>query len=539
MKNKNCELDPAGLCGTSIDTGGVTFDDCEPNLVYIDKVFSFRDDTSSPVLFSLNTRYDTDDFEIKYTSEGKPSRDSDCDCCSCCGCCDCCCCCCCDGGNANTSCELDCDAIFEIDKAFAVLNFIEAYPPGSIGPCQVTIDGEEVDSVAYQNGRYLVGISELLPRIQHRQCLEAGLPSKNFLQIKDVCQWQIRATYVLEGTVTTGGRTCCFRTEIRNEADAPPTVLPTDCCSSFAIPNFSIPCATNGSVPDIAFHFGGNIKLVNPELKVDCRGRRRPICSDMDEMDMCPDFSRDRGDRNDRPTLVFRSKVVLEPKIHAECVRRTLLSVNAQEGLLPCANIAGELDAERRGSVDPCNNLAGRGFHHANTCSLPSNFGCRPNRRGDSRDNCRGRGDGCGDSRNTCRGRNDGCGSNNNPCRVSDICRDNSNPCRIRDDACRDNSNPCRIPEYSCGCDRGRDDLCEDLCQEICEEICDRLSESTGGCGSNSNWGCGSNSGCGTGSRQGCRTDCRDNWRNERSAGCNSASARNACQYFGSNGCSW
>ena len=353
MKRRKCELDPAGLCGTSIDTGDVVFGDNEPNLVYIDKVFSFNSDTSCPVVFNLDTRCDTEDFEVKFTTADRG-----------CGC------------GCNPA-ELDCNAVFEIERAFAVLHFIETSPPGNISPSQVTIDGEEVDSVEFQNGRYLVGISELASRLQHRRCLDANLPSKNFLLIRDVCTWEIRATYVLEGTVTTGGRTCCFRAEISNEDDGPPTVLPTNCCSSFAIPNFSIPCTQNGIAADVAFHFSGQVKLVNPELKVKCNNRPCPSGFTLEAPGISAEFIPGRNE----PTLVFKSKVVLEPKVHVECVRRTLFSINAQEGLLPCESVAGELASERRNTTDPCNNLAGVGFHHANTCTLSSNFGCRRSER--------------------------------------------------------------------------------------------------------------------------------------------------------------
>ena len=437
MKRRKCELDPAGLCGTNIDTSDVDFGDREPNLVYIDKVFSFNSDTSCPVFFCLDTRCDSEDFEVKFTTADRG-----------CGC------------GCNPA-ELDCNAVFEIEKAFAVLDFIETSPPGSISPSQVTIDGEEVDSVIFQNGRYLVGISELASRLQHRNCLEAGLPSKNFLSIRDVCTWEIRATYVLEGTVTTGGRTCCFRAEIRNADDGPPTVLPATCCSNFAIPNFSVPCTQNGIAADVAFHFSGQVKLVNPELKVKCNSRSCPPPFTLEAPGLSAEFFPGRNE----PTLVFKSKVVLEPEVHVESVRRTLFSINAQEGLLPCESVAGELASERRNTTDPCNNLAGAGFHHANTCALNSNFGCR---KGD---------------------------------REEDVCESDRNPRRIRDDVC----------------ERNRGNFCEEFCEELCEELCEEICDSVGG------------------RFDGCRDD--------RFRGCNHnrsvAGARNACQFFGNNGCSW
>ena len=467
MGNRKCRLEPAGLCGTSIDTENVIFGDRKPNLVYMDKVFSFNSDTSCPVFFFLDTRCDSDNFEIKFTTADKG-----------CGC----------GCNPY---ELDCNAVFEIEKAFAVLDFIGIVPPGNISPSQVTIDGEEVDSVTFDNGRFIVGISELVSRLQHQQCIDSNLPSKNFLLIRDICTWEIRATYVLEGTVTSGGRTCCFRAEIRNADDAPSTVLPTSCCSSFAIPNFSIPCTTNGIAPEIAFHFSGNIKLINPQLKVKCHNRPCPVPVTVETAGVSAEIfpGMDRT-----PTLVFKSKVSLEPTVHVESVRRTLFSVNAQEGIIPCRSIAGELESERRKTTDPCNNLPGYGFHHSNTCTLSSNFGCRI----DSSPSCNG------------------------------VRRDDRKPCRIRDDICRDNRNPCRFTDNICGDFRG--DFCDDFFDELIEDICDEIF-----CRSNRHF-----RSCVDFDRRHCDdwTGCRDECE-KKPAKCRPISARNACQFFGSNGCSW
>ena len=371
------------------------------------------------------------------------------------------------------------------------MDFIGIVPPGNISPSQVTIDGEEVDSVTFENGRFIVGISELVSRLQHPQCIDSNLPSKNFLLIRDICTWEIRATYVLEGTVTSGGRTCCFRAEIRNAEDAPSTVLPTGCCSNFAIPNFSIPCTTNGIAPEIAFHFSGNIKLINPQLKVKCNNRPCPVPVTVEAPGISAEFF---PDMNRTPTLVFKSKVALEPTVHVECVRRTLFSVNAQEGIIPCQNIAGELESERRNATNPCNNLSGFGFHHTNTCALPTNFGCRID----------------------------------SSCLRDNTCRDDRNPCRIRDDICSDNRNPCRIRDSACGDFRG--DFCDELREELIEEICDEIF-----CRDNRQF-----RSCVDFERRRCDdwTGCRDTC-DEEAARCRPLSARNACQFIGSNGCSW
>ena len=151
MENRRCRLEPAGLCGTSIDTENVIFGDRESNLVYMDKVFSFNSDTSCPVFFFLDTRCDSDDFEIKFTTADRG-----------CGC----------GCNP---CELDCNAVFEIENAFAVLDFIGIVPRNS--PSQVTLTAKKRFS-DFENGRHC-RLSELVSRLQHPQCIDSNLPSKN------------------------------------------------------------------------------------------------------------------------------------------------------------------------------------------------------------------------------------------------------------------------------------------------------------------------------------------------------------------------
>jgi hypothetical protein len=253
---------------------------------------------------------------------------------------------------------LDKNAVFTVENAYAILDFIQVKPPGNIDPSQVTIDGEEVDSVTFLNGRYLINADSILSKVQNELCEDLGLPSKRFLLIRNVCPWKIRATYVIEGTVTTGGRACCFKLEISNADDEPATVIPNGCCSNFAIPDLAIPCVTNGFDPEISFHFTGKIKLVNPEIKVDC-GRRPPMAFSAEGPGICAEFF---GPPELGCTVILKSKVVVEPCVNVEVVRRTLFIVNAREGVTPCVHQLAGVQTEDEKRNDPCNNLAGMGF---------------------------------------------------------------------------------------------------------------------------------------------------------------------------------
>jgi len=101
-------------CGTNIDTEGIEFANKQPHLTYIDKVFSFNEDTSCPILFNLNTGQNRDDFQVKLLLDG-------CDC-------------------SNEPCTLTRDAVFEIDNTFVVVEYFNTRPPGNINASQVTLD---------------------------------------------------------------------------------------------------------------------------------------------------------------------------------------------------------------------------------------------------------------------------------------------------------------------------------------------------------------------------------------------------------------
>lgn len=320
MSNKNCVCNER-LCGTNIDLAGLAVNGDEEALVYLDKVFSLNKDTSCPVVFHLNTAECPENFSITFESLNR-----DCD-----------------------PCPIGPDAVFHIRKACATLEFIETEPPGNICPDQVLVDGQEVDDIEFENGLYTVDIASILPSILDEECEERGQPTKVFFLIQNVCAWQLRVTFVLEGTVNSGGQTCKFRAVFSNAVDAPPIVLPTGCCSSFAVPKLAIPSELNGNIPTITFRFDGKIKLINPKLKVICcmpGGGPGPLSC----------------------RLALCSKVVLEPTVIVETVRRTLFQINANQVLPesmvddgnsvggvtdnPCVTVEGVSDS-------PCNNLGG------------------------------------------------------------------------------------------------------------------------------------------------------------------------------------
>lgn len=310
------------ICGSNIDLEGIEFSNQRGNLVYLDKVFSFNEDTSCPLLFNLNTGgANANNFTVKFTLENK--------------------------GCSIVPCTLSPNAVFTINNSFVVVEYFNTRPPGNINAGQVTLDGFPVDSVSYSNGQYTAKTANVLARVQKDRCLDEGLPTKVFFLINNAGPWDFRATYVLEGTVNTNGRICCFRVEISNAMNASNTSLPSGSLSNFAVPDLSLPCSINGIAPDITFQFNAKIHMVNPRLIVNCgtptagmpmaaNGLHEccPPCSEVGSIGSC--------------TVSLVTSLAIEPVVHVQTVRRTLFCLNACEALQPCQGsiAAAEEEAE-------------------------------------------------------------------------------------------------------------------------------------------------------------------------------------------------
>jgi hypothetical protein len=184
------------VCGTNIDIEDLDFSRSQGNLVYLDKVFSYTEDTSCPVLFHLFTGgVHSNNFETELTL---------------------------DGGKCDIfPCNLTRNAVFNIENAFVVVEYFNTRPLGNISPNQVTVDGFPVDSISYENGRYTARTANVNPRVQNDRCLERGLSTKAFFLVNNAGPWDFRAKYILEGTVNTDGRNCCFKLVISHKPNSP------------------------------------------------------------------------------------------------------------------------------------------------------------------------------------------------------------------------------------------------------------------------------------------------------------------------------
>ena len=499
-------------CGTNINTEGIDFTEPQSNLVYMDKVFSFNEDTSNPILFNLNTGgNNAGNFITELTLFGQE--------------------------RSLIPCTLGPNAVFTIDNTFVAVEYFNTRPPGSINATQVTLDGFNVDSVSFSNGQYTARTANVLPRIQKERCLERGLPTKAFFLINNAGPWDFRAKFVLEGTVNTNGRICRFRAIISNAPNSANISLPPGNLSSFAIPNLSLPCSINGIAPDILFQFDAKINLVNPRLVVNCGTPTTTASASITDNTQksfvpcqpCPEILSIAS-----CTASLVTTLAVEPRVHVETVRRTLFCVNACEGLQPCQGslvAAAEEDNEEEceiGGVDRpdcrCGNDRGsddRGSDDISSDDRGSNNRCRNGSVAGTR---------------TCNRRNNtevestACGNFDVGGLTAGVgtCED----CNFGDEnlvgGARDRRRRHR--------DRDRDEVegirdCEDVLGELCENL---LGESTccndvagvSGLAPNGTFGCDCNE-----VREAAREREKGQQSNNR--------VRTAFQFNGCNGCSW
>lgn len=295
-------------CGINIDLKGTELSKTRSNLVYLDKVFSFNEAESCPLFLGNINVGEMSGFRVFFETEDRRNR------CSC------------------DSCIIDERAEFIVEKTNATLDFIAIKPPGNIDASQVTICGENPDSIQFANHRYMINAAPVTEAAQKMSCLDKGEPSRCMFLIQNAGPWEFRATFALTGLVNSQGRTCRFRAVFTN-ADGPMCTLPGR-CANFAIPDLAVPCSINGVAPDINFQFSGCIDLLDPRLLASCCNAKGPksegadpTCRELRGMQTC--------------MLNLCTNLIVVPKVNVEVVRKTLFSVNSAEVLLPCDQ-AGE-----------------------------------------------------------------------------------------------------------------------------------------------------------------------------------------------------
>lgn len=316
------------VCGPNVNTEDVLFSAREANLVYMDKVYSYNKATACPILHAIaeGTEWTTELVLESIKDDCDCGCDNGCGCgcnqgcggnCGCgCGggrpprrgCCSCCC--------GDSGCTLTSDAVFNITRSYVLVQSL-GLGDEVLTAADVTVDGVAVDSLTKVGNKYTATTDNLVNETARERCKDLGLPSKHFFLINNAGPWQLTATIVLEGTVNTAGKTCCFQAKFKTAS--PITVNDT---STLAIPKLALPCSINGVSPTINFSFGGIVYVLNPNITASCT--------------------------DDNCTLTLEGSLAVQPQVNAEVVRRTLFCVDACEGMLPCdgTEAAYELDAD-------------------------------------------------------------------------------------------------------------------------------------------------------------------------------------------------
>lgn len=302
IKMSNCIQ---SKCGLSIDSTDMNFLDSAPNLVYMDKVYSLRKSSSCPLILTLNTGDEDNNFTVEITTYSGLNSNHNCGCSCGCGCSDPC--------QMTT---IDQPPTFYVENSYVEVSYFNTNPPGNTAPMTASFDGITASGITYSNGQYLVNTSDIDSQVQSSRCAAQGLPTKCFFLLRNAGPWMLRATYFLEGTVSANGKVCCFKAKIFNSKGSPNTLLPLSGFSDFAIEDLALPCTTNGIAPNVFFQFGAKINMIAPKLYVDC-------CSG---------------------GLVLDTNLAVVPTIQVEVVRKSLFSVDAREAIMPCDGVKPDED---------------------------------------------------------------------------------------------------------------------------------------------------------------------------------------------------
>lgn len=343
MKNHSCHPgctnNLASVCGTAIDIDDLDFAQSRNHLLYVNKVFSKGQGTASPIVFNLTTSPATFQTQLLLSPLVSPETNNlceeilgvDCHChhhdhdhscngvagttnwgCNCnCNC-----------GNVlgAATCQLDENAVFEVLKSHVRVTAFRLANPAGLSPNQVTVDGIPVDSLFNSGDSFEATVTSNLPNILKPPCAENGLPTKAFFLISCAGPWVFKAEFVIEGTVTTNGTTCCFRATFTTLSTTPITSnIPI---SNIAVPKISIPCVSGGMAPRIVFTFSANMSLLNPVITVVS------------------------NPENDTLFLVLRTSVVVEPTVDVQVIKQSLLCLNACEAIFPCEGTESAVESE-------------------------------------------------------------------------------------------------------------------------------------------------------------------------------------------------
>jgi len=299
------------------------------NLVYLDKVYFDQTQNSCPIIDTLATTPAAFTQRLSVTSPAACISKTRCytgsgcdvDCPpsinqNMCGCCN----------DACSDFVLTEGTIFNITRAWVNVSTFTLSADAAFTAADVTVDGNPVTALTQTGGRWTADLSGIINELI--TCRNDG----HFFLAQVPGPWVLNGSIFVEGTVSTGGNSCCFNAcfETLPEADGGFTFAGAD---NFALYNIEIPCRSGGVSPTISFGFDGCASLLNPDITV---------------TGTAPDL-----------TLTLTGTLVVTPQINLQVIKPALFSINASEILLPCDNnqrCSCESDIICSTCISPCEN---------------------------------------------------------------------------------------------------------------------------------------------------------------------------------------
>lgn len=289
------------------------------NLVYLDKIFYDNTEKASPIMTAFTTTADT------FTQQLNVGNNS----CSCnqpipvSNACNCNCCCDITIGTGTT---------FVVDNAFVIIRSYGLAAPDSITAADVTVDGIPITDLTVSGGQYTGDLSGLMAEITKCKCKSpcTNQCPGNFVMITADGPWNLLATIVVEGTLTSGGTSCPFRICFA-PLEGEPIVVTGD--STFAFCGVEIPCQKSNVAPSLLFSFDACASLLNPAITV--------------------------GGTADAPEITLTGSLVVTPQIELKTIRPTLFNLSAYEVDASCDDV---------GQCNPCNSYEAECFDITDNC---------------------------------------------------------------------------------------------------------------------------------------------------------------------------
>lgn len=289
------------------------------NRVFLNKIFFETREDSCPLIFDLQADEENFTQTLNIRSTNSCGCNSGCGCSSGCGCC---------GG-------INCDSRFTVTNSCVTVNALSLSPSSEFDADDVTVDGFEVTGLEFEDGRYVADLSGIMPEItkcpcapvdRHicggcgtaRNCPEACDNNGHFILVETEGPWTALITIVLEGFVTTNGRSCDFKLTCKSNANIPVTFTGSN---NFAVNCAEIPCQARGVSPILVFDFDACAVLLNPEITVN------------DSTSGCADAF----------NLTIEGDLVVTPNMFLQVIRPSLFALNATEVAVACDDV-GQCD---------------------------------------------------------------------------------------------------------------------------------------------------------------------------------------------------